>query len=285
MNIEVTFKNSNIRAQLDYLEFGNGRDTITLSWDSSGISPGVFYGSGVCFTENDEDVPANGRLCEIMNRKLTGLQVYDEETNREYDWIEIEAIEMEDGDNVYHVPDCLLYRFQKHEIHETSETAEVHLDLNREEYELIAKHVRDADMLECMKNGIIYGFSEAAYQNVSASLLQLADENPTGMISLYKVCANGDEEYSLLQEIVDANGGMGYYRLISNMDSENETENELILLVKDAKHLEDDIRELNNGADVPFTEGELFYMDTSGELVDLFFVDDIQFIREAKICG
>lgn len=87
---------------------------------------------------------ANGRINELMGLELTALQVYDLESGQEMDWIEVESISYFDDDKTYEVMPYCLRRFQRHDI----KTDCVNLNLTEEQYQSIARYVRQNDKIE-----------------------------------------------------------------------------------------------------------------------------------------
>lgn len=87
----------------------------------------------------------------------------------------------------------------------------------------------------------------------------------------------------VLSDIIENRGGIATYTLISNQGTENECENEVVLMKKQADFWADNIREKNNGSDMLIQEGDIILKDLKGDDVDLFFVDEICFKADETI--
>ena len=277
MDVVVNFKNKEKELQIDFLVFGEGENRIVLTWSSSDRVPGEFRGDGVLIGENDED--ASGRLHEIMYQKLTALQVYDPEKDSEYDWAEIESIEFLDGEDSYIVPDNLLSRFQMHEINEKN----LHMSLTVEDYEKLADHVRKSDKLDNIRNCMELHLTEIGYENIFNFLNKKLQSSPDEMAGMYSDPSSGYDEVDMLNHIITHYGGMARYRMLSNQGTENETENTVLLMRSEADHLIDNIRERDNGADMLLEEGGLIFIDEDGNTVDMYFVNEIDFIEDEEL--
>lgn len=277
MDVVVNFKNKKRELQLDFLVFGEGEDRVVLTWSSSDRVPGEFRGDNVLIGENDED--AFGRLHEIMYQKLTALQVYDPEKDKESDWEEIKSITFLDGGDRYIVPDNLLSRFQMHEINEKN----LHMSLTVEDYEKLASHVRKMDKLDNIRNCMELHLTEIGYDNIFDFLEKKLQNNPDEMADMYSDPSEGYDEVDMLNHIITHYGGMGRYRLISNQGTENETENTVLLMKEEADRLIDNIRERDNGADMQLEEGNFLFSDEEGNTVDMYFVNEIDFIEDEEL--
>lgn len=277
MDVVVNFKNKKRELQLDFLVFGEGEDRVVLTWSSSDRVPGEFRGDNVLIGENDED--AFGRLHEIMYQKLTALQVYDPEKDKESDWEEIKSITFLDGGDRYIVPDNLLSRFQMHEINEKN----LHMSLTVEDYEKLASHVRKMDKLDNIRNCMELHLTEIGYDNIFDFLEKKLQNNPDEMADMYSDPSEGYDEVDMLNHIITHYGGMARYRMLSNQGTENETENTVLLMRSEADHLIDNIRERDNGADMLLEEGGLIFIDEDGNTVDMYFVNEIDFIEDEEL--
>ena len=277
MDVVVIFKNKERELQIDYLEFGEGENRVVLTWSSSDRVPGEFRGDGVLIGENDED--AKGRLYEIMHKQLTAIQTYDPEKDSESDWAEIESIEFLDGEDSYIVPDNLLSRFQMHEINEKN----LHMSLTVEDYEKLADHVRKSDKLENIRNCLGLHLTEIGYDNIFNFLEKKLQSSPDEMAGMYSDPSSGYDEVDMLNHIITHYGGMGRYRLISNQGTENETENTVLMMKEEADSLIDNIRERDNGADMQLEEGNFLFSDEEGNTVDMYFVNEIDFIEDEEL--
>ena len=273
MNIEIKLKTEK-KVTVDFLEFGyfGSDDTIlTMDWDESQYEPGDIYGKGVQINEEY----ANGRINELMGLELIALQVYDLESEQEMDWIEVESISFFDDDKTYEVMPYYLQRFKRHGI----QTDCVNLNLTEEQYQSIARYVRQNDrienLFEAMENHIL---QIDGYENVFQFLEKELQDHPKEMTDEFNpVVHTGEAEIDALSDIIENRGGIATYTLISNQGTENECENEVVLMKKQADFWADNIREKNNGSDMLIQEGNIILKDIKGDDVDLFFVDEICF--------
>ena len=277
MDVVVILNNKKRELQLDFLVFGEGEDRVVLTWSSSDRGPGEFRGDGVLIGENDED--AKGRLYEIMHKQLTAIQTYDPEEDKESDWAEIESIEFLDGEDSYIVPDNLLSRFQMHEINEKN----LHMSLTVEDYEKLADHVRKSDKLDNIRNCMELHLTEIGYDNIFNFLNKKLQSSPDEMAGMYSDPSSGYDEVDMLNHIITHYGGMGRDRLISNQGTEDEAENTVLLMKEEADRLIDNIRERDNGADMQLEEGNLIFSDEEGNTVDMYFVNEIDFIEDEEL--
>lgn len=276
MDVIVIFKNKEKELQLDFLEFGE-EDRVVLTWSSSDRTPGVFIGHKVLIGENDED--ARDRLREIVYKKLTALQVYDPEKDKESDWAEIETITFNDGGDKYIVPDMYLHRFQMHEINEKN----LHMSLTVEDYEKLADHIRKTDKLANIRNCMELHLTEIGYDNIFDYLEKKLQNNPDEMAEMYTDPSDGYDEEVMLNHIINHYGGMARYKFISNQGTEDEAENIVLLMKEEANHLIDNIRERDNGADMQLEEGDLILTDEEGGDVDMIYVDEILYIEDEEL--
>lgn len=270
MNVEIKLKTEK-KVTVDFLEFGYGTTIFTVDWDESQYEPRYIYGKGVQI--NNEY--ANGRINELKDMELTALQVYDLESGQEMDWIEVESINFFDDDKTYEVMPYYLQRFKRHDI----QTDCVNLNLTEEQYQSIARYVRQNDRIEnlfdAMENHILQ-FNE--YENVFQFLEKELQDHPKEMTDEFNPVAHtGEAEIDALSDIIENRGGIATYTLISNQGTENECENEVVLMKKQADFWADNIREKNNGSDMLIQEGNIILKDIKGDDVDLFFVDEICF--------
>lgn len=273
MNIEIKLKTEK-KVTVDFLEFGYfgyGTTIFTLDWDESQYEPGDIYGKGVKINEEY----ANGRINELMGLELTALQVYDLESGQEMDWIEVESISYFDDDKTYEVMPYCLRRFQRHDI----KTDCVNLNLTEEQYQSIARYVRQNDKIENLFDALeSHLLQRNGYENVFQFLEKELQEHPKEMTENFNPEAyTGEEEVDALCNIIEDRGGIATYTLISNQGTENECENEVVLMKKQADVWTDNIREKNNGSDMLIQEGDIILKDIKGDEVDLFFVDEICF--------
>ena len=277
MDVIVNLKNKKRELQIGFLVFGEGENRIVLTWSSSDRVPGEFRGDNVLIGENDED--ASGRLHEIMYQKLTALQVYDPEKDKESDWEEIESITFLDDGDRYIVPNNLLSRFQMHVINEPG----LHMSLTVEDYEKLADHVRKMDKLDNIRNCMELHLTEIGYDNIFDFLEKKLQNKPDEMAGMYSDPSDGYDEVDMLNHIITHYGGMGRYRLISNQGTENETENTVLLMKEEADRLIGNIRERDNGADMLLDEaGKTLTDEDSGE-VDIIYVDEVVFIEDEEL--
>ena len=279
MNIEIKLKTEK-KVTVDFLEFGyfGSDDTIlTVDWDESQYEPGYIYGKGVQINEEY----ANGRINELMGLDLTALQVYDLESGQEMDWIEVESISYFDDDKTYEVMPYCLRRFQRHDI----KTDCVNLNLTEEQYQSIARYVRQNDKIENLFDALeSHLLQRNGYENVFQFLEKELQEHPKEMTENFNPEAyTGEEEVDALCNIIEDRGGIATYTLISNQGTENECENEVVLMKKQADVWTDNIREKNNGSDMLIQEGDIILKDIKGDEVDLFFVDEICFKADETI--
>lgn len=279
MNIEIKLKTEK-KVTVDFLEFGyfGSDDTIlTVGWDESQYEPGDIYGKGVQINEEY----ANGRINELIGLELTALQVYDLESEQEMDWIEVESISFFDDGKTYEVMPNYLQRFQRHDI----QTDCVNLNLTEEQYQSLARYVRQNDRIEnlfdAMENHIL---QINGYENVFQFLEKELQDHPKEMTDEFNPVAHtGEAEIDALSDIIENRGGIATYTLISNQGTENECENEVVLMKKQADVWTDNIREKNNGSDMLIQEGDIILKDIKGDEVDLFFVDGICFKADETI--
>ena len=276
MNIEIKLKTEK-KVTVDFLEFGYGTTIFTVDWDESQYEPGDIYGKGVQINEEY----ANGRINELMGLELTALQVYDLESGQEMDWIEVESISYFDDDKTYEVMPYCLRRFQRHDI----KTDCVNLNLTEEQYQSIARYVRQNDKIENLFDALeSHLLQRNGYENVFQFLEKELQEHPKEMTENFNPEAyTGEEEVDALCNIIEDRGGIATYTLISNQGTENECENEVVLMKKQADVWTDNIREKNNGSDMLIQEGDIILKDIKGEEVDLFFVDEICFKADETI--
>lgn len=279
MNIEIKLKTEK-KVTVDFLEFGyfGSDDTIlTVDWGESKYEPGDIYGKGVQINEEY----ANGRINELMGLELTALQVYDLESGQEMDWIEVESISYFDDDKTYEVMPYCLRRFQRHDI----QTDCVNLNLTEEQYQSIARYVRQNDKIENLFDALeSHLLQRNGYENVFQFLEKELQEHPKEMTENFNPEAyTGEEEVDALCNIIEDRGGIATYTLISNQGTENECENEVVLMKKQADVWTDNIREKNNGSDMLIQEGDIILKDIKGDEVDLFFVDEICFKADETI--
>lgn len=276
MNIEIKLKTEK-KVTVDFLEFGYGTTIFTVDWDESQYEPGDIYGKGVQINEEY----ANGRINELMGLELTALQVYDLESGQEMDWIEVESISYFDDDKTYEVMPYCLRRFQRHDI----KTDCVNLNLTEEQYQSIARYVRQNDKIENLFDALeSHLLQRNGYENVFQFLEKELKEHPKEMTENFNPEAyTGEEEVDALCNIIEDRGGIATYTLISNQGTENECENEVVLMKKQADVWTDNIREKNNGSDMLIQEGDIILKDIKGDEVDLFFVDEICFKADETI--
>lgn len=276
MNIEIKLKTEK-KVTVDFLEFGYGTTIFTVDWDESQYEPGDIYGKGVQINEEY----ANGRINELMGLELTALQVYDLESGQEMDWIEVESISYFDDDKTYEVMPYCLRRFQRHDIN----TDCVNLNLTEEQYQSIARYVRQNDKIENLFDALeSHLLQRNGYENVFQFLEKELQEHPKEMTENFNPEAyTGEEEVDALCNIIEDRGGIATYTLISNQGTENECENEVVLMKKQADVWTDNIREKNNGSDMLIQEGDIILKDIKGDEVDLFFVDEICFKADETI--
>ena len=279
MNIEIKLKTEK-KVTVDFLEFGyfGSDDTIlTVDWGECQYEPGDIYGKGVQINEEY----ANGRINELMGLELTALQVYDLESGQEMDWIEVESISYFDDDKTYEVMPYCLRRFQRHDI----KTDCVNLNLTEEQYQSIARYVRQNDKIENLFDALeSHLLQRNGYENVFQFLEKELQEHPKEMTENFNPEAyTGEEEVDALCNIIEDRGGIATYTLISNQGTENECENEVVLMKKQADVWTDNIREKNNGSDMLIQEGDIILKDIKGDEVDLFFVDEICFKADETI--
>lgn len=279
MNIEIKLKTEK-KVTVDFLEFGYfgyGTTIFTVDWDESQYEPGDIYGKGVKINEEY----ANGRINELMGLELTALQVYDLESGQEMDWIEVESISYFDDDKTYEVMPYCLRRFQRHDI----QTDCVNLNLTEEQYQSIARYVRQNDKIENLFDALeSHLLQRNGYENVFQFLEKELQEHPKEMTENFNPEAyTGEEEVDALCNIIEDRGGIATYTLISNQGTENECENEVVLMKKQADVWTDNIREKNNGSDMLIQEGDIILKDIKGDEVDLFFVDEICFKADETI--
>lgn len=77
MKIEIILKGQTEHTRVDYLSFEKGRETITVDWDTSEISPGNVLGRGVCL---------NGEYAEsdaLKGFRFSDAQLYRPEEDKE----------------------------------------------------------------------------------------------------------------------------------------------------------------------------------------------------------
>lgn len=262
---------------MEFGYFGSDDTILTVDWGESQYEPGDIYGKGVQINEEY----ANGRINELMGLELTALQVYDLESGQEMDWIEVESISYFDDDKTYEVMPYCLRRFQRHDI----KTDCVNLNLTEEQYQSIARYVRQNDKIENLFDALeSHLLQRNGYENVFQFLEKELQEHPKEMTENFNPEAyTGEEEVDALCNIIEDRGGIATYTLISNQGTENECENEVVLMKKQADVWTDNIREKNNGSDMLIQEGDIILKDIKGDEVDLFFVDEICFKADETI--
>ena len=197
------------------------------------------------------------------------------------DWIEVESISYFDDDKTYEVMPYCLRRFQRHDI----KTDCVNLNLTEEQYQSIARYVRQNDKIENLFDALeSHLLQRNGYENVFQFLEKELQEHPKEMTENFNPEAyTGEEEVDALCNIIEDRGGIATYTLISNQGTENECENEVVLMKKQADVWTDNIREKNNGSDMLIQEGDIILKDIKGDEVDLFFVDEICFKADETI--
>ena len=132
-------------------------------------------------------------------------------------------------------------------------------------------------------NMLKLAISDIPYFNISFLEKEL-QEHPKEMTENFNPEAyTGEEEVDALCNIIEDRGGIATYTLISNQGTENECENEVVLMKKQADVWTDNIREKNNGSDMLIQEGDIILKDIKGDEVDLFFVDEICFKADETI--
>lgn len=140
--------------------------------------------------------------------------------------------------------------------------------LSYEEYWEIAKFVRKQDKIENLQNAI-GNYMGAANQNIAEYILEgknlvknaeLYDDHIGDIIS-------GEDEYQALCQVVNECGGAALYRLISNKGTDDELEDEVVLMKKQAE-------EIKKG------NCNKIIKDEFGYDIDLACVSEIIFIKD-----
>lgn len=267
MIIEVKMKTDK-KLTIDFLEFGEGKNCIKLDWDESQFSQGYVHGKGVYFNEEY----ANGRMREIEGMELTALQVYDRETQTELDWVEIESIYFSDDEERYEVPEWLLKRFRRHDIH----LAGLDLELTEKQYGELEKYIRQKDKEGCLMGALDNDLDDVKYENVYQYLKREMENDPQNMTDDFNPDEySGEEEIKAINDVIENRGGMAVYRMISNKGTIDECEMEVLLMKKQAEIWMDNIRERDNGTGMQLQEKSIILTGTEGENIDLFYVDEI----------
>ena len=268
MNIEVKIKTDKV-ITIDYLLFGEKEDRVIVDWIDSQYETDYVYGKGVYFNE------MKGSFDEVRFKKLTGLSVFDVKSNEEMDWIEIESVIFFDENEKYEVPAYLLQKFQRHDIHHKN----VNLNLTEEQYQALAEYVRISDKVENVSNAFKSFFSDnSSYENVHNFLLADLKDRPKIMAEDFNVGEyTGEDEIRAINKIINERGGMAVYTLISNKGTEDECENDVLLMTGQANLWSENIRERDNGVDMQLQAGDIELFDVEEQKVDLFYVDEIRF--------
>ena len=130
MNLKVTLSEKR-KVVIESLEFSSDDGSVVLGlwWVDTHFTPGKVEGKDVTIY-NDERCERVG-LHEVKGLFLTSLQACDISTKEAIDWLDIESIQISDGDEVYDVPSCFLRRFKRHNLY----TDCLHLSLTEEQYQ------------------------------------------------------------------------------------------------------------------------------------------------------
>lgn len=284
MNIKVILREKK-KVAIDYLEFTtvDGTTALILEFNETHFKPTEVFGKYVSaykslYRDGNEILGERcdlSALDELKFLQLTALKAFDISEKKELDWLDIESIQIYDGEDVYDVPPSLFCRFRSHNIH----TDSIDLTLTEEQYQTIAQYVRLHDKMENLDNALSVCLdSFAGYDNVCSYLKEELVFDPGRMTEEFNVDDyTGEEEVAAVNHIIHVYGGMAVYTLISNADTPDECSSDVILMKQQADILSESIRERNNGGSVPFLEGEVFLIDRDGDSVDLFYVDEIRF--------
>lgn len=149
------------------------------------------------------------------------------------------------------------------------------------QYDEIANYVRQKDKEENFANAIENDLSgDETYVNIAAFLKKnvstFADD--FDRVTDY----TGEDEWNEFANIVNENGGAASYSFVSNKGTDDEIEQEVVLMKSEAEHFMEDIREADNGCERP-KEGECTVTDLSGDKVDLAYVDEISYIDDVRL--
>lgn len=284
MNIKVILRGKK-KVAIDYLEFTtvDGTTALILEFNETHFKPTEVFGKYVyaykSLYRNGKEILAErcdlSALDELKFLQLTALRAFDLSEKKELDWLDIESIQIYDGEDVYDVPPSLFCRFRSHNIH----TDSIDLTLTEDQYQAIAQYVRLHDKMENLDNALSVCLdSFAGYDNVCSYLKKELVFDPGRMTEEFNVDDyTGEEEVAAVNHIIHVYGGMAVYTLISNADTPDECSSDVILMKQQADILSESIRERNNGGSIPFLEGEVFLIDRDGDSVDLFYVDEIRF--------
>lgn len=284
MNIKVILRGKK-KVAIDYLEFTtvDGTTALILEFNETHFKPTEVFGKYVyaykSLYRNGKEILAErcdlSALDELKFLQLTALRAFDLSEKKELDWLDIESIQIYDGEDVYDVPPSLFCRFRSHNIH----TDSIDLTLTEDQYQAIAQYVRLHDKMENLDNALSVCLdSFAGYDNVCSYLKKELVFDPGRMTEEFNVDDyTGEEEVAAVNHIIHVYGSMAVYTLISNADTPDECSSDVILMKQQADILSESIRERNNGGSIPFLEGEVFLIDRDGDSVDLFYVDEIRF--------
>lgn len=145
------------------------------------------------------------------------------------------------------------------------------------QYEAIANYVRQKDKEQNFKNAIENQIAEPEYSN----LVSFLESNLSTFAETFDEVTDytGEDEWNKFQEIIRKNGGSAKYLFVSNKGTDDEIEQEVVMMKPDAEHLMEDVREANNGCERP-EEGICTVIDITGDTVDLAFVDEITIIED-----
>lgn len=273
MNLKVTLSEKR-KVVIESLEFSSDDGSVVLGlwWVDTHFTPGKVEGKDVTIY-NDERCERVG-LHEVKGLFLTSLQACDISTKEAIDWLDIESIQISDGDEVYDVPSCFLRRFKRHNLY----TDCLHLSLTEEQYQTIAQYVRLHDKTDNLDGALSNCLdSDSGYDNIYSYLKKELASDPQKMTDAFNVGDyTGEEEAAAVNHIISTYGGMAVYTLISNAGTPDECFSDVILMRRQADILSENIRERNNGGTFPFAEGEISLTDKDGDTVDLFYVDEIR---------
>lgn len=262
MKIVVRYKNTGVLSSLKFQLFSG--EVIRVSFKSRIDANGVFTGHDATLREDQLLYIEKVIEAEVCNN--VGPQDAD-----------LESIAFYGGSNddelLSYLPDKAMERFQK----VTVDMDGFKETMSMEKYNKIAKFVRQKDRLDNLNNAINCQLSETYYSNITSFLDKEIIFSPEYIAFEWSEIENytGEDEQQTLDKIIYNLGGMGWYTLISNKGTKNESENMVLLMCSQAEDWQKNIIERDNGAKILLNEGDIILVDENGNSVDLFFVDEI----------
>ncbi len=243
----------------------------------------VFEKAGYVYSEN-ESIRLIRMISKVIEARVFASDVV---TTPKWEDANLESITFSTGDELkkrYSLPSYVMKKFQKITVAVDGfeETMSV------EKYNKIAEFVRQKDYLENLENALGNQLNESYYANILLYMHKEMVLFPATVAEEWSAVEDysGEDELRTLESIVDSRGGMAWYTLISNKGTNNECDNLVLLMCSNAETWMGliNIRERDNGADMPLKEGDVILTDDNGEMVDLFFVDEIIFQGKECFC-